>query len=221
MKIYGSIASPFVQRVLMAARIKGHELPVEPPPGGTMQSPEFRAISPMGRIPVLDDDGWTLAESAAIIGYLEDVLDGPPLLPGDARQRAHARMIDALVGHELAGLRTIMVCQVFRRRDEPLLVAESRAMVEAGLDAIEAARDPAHLWAAGDEPGLADCLFLPLLHLMEIVDPAAGTAALIAARPGISAYRDRAGASALGNRSIVEMDRGFASVIEHLRTKAQ
>ena len=34
MKLYGFLLSPFTQRVLIAARIKGHELPVEPPPGG-------------------------------------------------------------------------------------------------------------------------------------------------------------------------------------------
>lgn len=221
MKIYGSTGSPFVQRVLMAARIKGHEIPVELPPGGNMQSPEFRAISPMGRIPVLDDDGWMIAESGAIVGYLDDVLDGPPLLPGDAKQRAHARMIDSLVSHELAGLRPIMVCEVFRRRDEPVLVAEAKATVEAGLAAIEKARDPAHQWAAGDEPGLADCLLLPLLTLMEIIDPAAGTIALIDAQPGIAAYRERAAASAVGGRTISEMKEAFAAVIAHLRAQAQ
>lgn len=64
MLIYGSGASPFVQRVLMAARAKGHELALEPPPGGHMRSPEFRAISPMGRIPLLRlDDGRHLCES--------------------------------------------------------------------------------------------------------------------------------------------------------------
>jgi glutathione S-transferase len=221
MKIYGSIASPFVQRVLMAARIKGHELPVEPPPGGDMRSAEFRAISPMGRIPVLDEDGWTLAESAAIVGYLDDVLHGPPLLQGDAKQRAHARMIDALVSHELASLRVIMVCSVFRKRDAPALVEEAMANVAAGLEAIEKARDPSHIWAAGDEPGFADCLLFPLLHLMEIIDPAVGTNAMIAARPGIAAYWKCAAASELGGRTIAEMRQAFAAVIEHLQAQAQ
>lgn len=220
MKIYGSIASPFVQRVLMAARIKGHDIPVEPPPGGDMQSAEFRAISPMGRIPVLDDDGWTLAESAAIVAYLDEVLDGPPLLQGNARARAHARMIDVLASHELAGLRPIMACTVFRRRDEPVLAREAMDTVAEGLAAIEKARDPGHIWAAGDAPGLADCLLLPILTLMEIIDPIAGTAALIEAQPGIAAYRDRAAASALGGRSVAEMKQAFAAIVDHLRAQA-
>ena len=43
---------------------------LEPVPGGDMKSPEYRALSPMGRIPLLDDDGWTLAESRAIVHAL-------------------------------------------------------------------------------------------------------------------------------------------------------
>ena len=97
MKVYGVDFSPFVQRVLLAVRLKGHVLPAEPPPGGDRNSPEFAAISPMRRIPVLDHDGWTLAESGAIVGYLDEVLDGPALLPVDPRERARAVMVERLI----------------------------------------------------------------------------------------------------------------------------
>lgn len=220
MKVYGSIASPFVQRVLMAGRIKGHDLPVEPPLGGSMQSPEFRAISPMGRIPVLDDDGWTLAESAAIVGYLDDVLDGPSLLPGTPRERAHARTIETLASHELAGLRPIMVCKVFGMRDEPVLVDEAVSTIRAGLDALEKARDPSHVWAAGDSPSVADCILVPLFSLMEVIDPIAGTRPLIAEQPGLAAYRDRAFASKIGGRTVREMKEAFAAILERRRQPA-
>jgi glutathione S-transferase len=221
MKVYGSVASPFVQRVLMAARIKGHDLPVEPPLGGSMQSPEFRAISPMGRIPVLEEDGWTLAESAAIVGYLDDVLDGPPLLPGSARERAHARMMETLASHELAGLRPIMVCKVFGMRDEPVLVAEAIGTIRAGLEALEKARDAGHVWAAGDQPRVADCIMVPLFALMEIIDPAADTLTLIAEQPGLAAYRDRAFASEIGGRTVREMKQAFAAILERRSQPAQ
>lgn len=220
MKVYGSVASPFVQRVLMAARIKGHDLAVEPPPGGSMQSPEFRAISPMGRIPVLEEDGWTLAESAAIVSYLDDVLDGPPLLPGTPRERAHARTVETLASHELAGLRPIMVCKVFGMRDEPVLVDEAISTIRAGLEALEKARDSSHAWAAGEQPSVADCILVPLFSLMEIIDPAAGTLALIAEQPGLAAYRDRAFASELGGRTVREMKQAFAAILERRRQQA-
>jgi glutathione S-transferase len=220
MKVYGSIASPFVQRVLMAARIKGHDLPVDPPPGGSMQSPEFRAISPMSRVPVLDDDGWTLAESAAIVGYLEDLLDGPSLVPGTPRERAHARTIETLASHELAGLRPIMVCKVFGMRDEPVLVDEAISTIRAGLEALEKARDPNHDWAAGDNPSAADCILVPLFSLMDIIDPIAGTRPLIAEQPGLTAYRDRAFGSEIGGRTVREMKEAFAAILERRREPA-
>jgi len=90
--------------VLLAAHLKGHVLPTAPPPGGDRNSAEFAAISPMRRIPVLDDDGFTLAESAAIIDYLDEVLDGPSLLPADRRERARARMGENLHGCSRAPL---------------------------------------------------------------------------------------------------------------------
>src|SRR5215510_5515960 len=119
MKVYGVDFSPFVQRVLLAARMKGHVLPTEPPPGGDRDAAEFGAISPMRRIPVLDDDGWTLAESGAIVGYLDEVLDGPALLPADPRERARAVMIERLIEQEIApGARPFMVTRVFAMQPE-------------------------------------------------------------------------------------------------------
>ena len=149
------------------------------------------------------------------------MLDGPPLLPGTPRERAHARVIETLASHELAGLRPIMVCKVFGMRDEPVLVEEAISTIRAGLVALEKARNPDHVWAAGDQPGIADCILVPLFSLMEIIDPTAGTLALIAERPGLRAYRDRAFASELGGRTVREMKDAFAAILERRRTQAQ
>ena len=46
---------------------------------------------PNGRVPVLDEDGWILPESAVIDEYLEDRYPDPPLLPADPGERAAAR----------------------------------------------------------------------------------------------------------------------------------
>jgi glutathione S-transferase len=168
MKLYGVNFSPFVQRVLIAGRIKGVEIPVEPPPGGAMQSPEFAMISPMRRIPVLEEaDGWTLCESAPIVSYLEETLPGPSLLPESPRDRARARQIAGLVDTEFAaGLRHYVVQKLFRMRDEPAQLSYGRDQLNLGLDAIERIGLPAEGWAAGSSPGIADAALIPFLKEM-------------------------------------------------------
>ena len=48
---------------------------------------------PAGRVPVLEEDGWVLPESAVIGEYLDERYPEPPLLPADAEERAAARFI--------------------------------------------------------------------------------------------------------------------------------
>jgi len=56
---------------------------------GGLDTPEFLARNPNGRIPVIDDDGFVLWESQAIIRYLADRY-APDLIPGDVQARALA-----------------------------------------------------------------------------------------------------------------------------------
>ena len=52
-----------------------------------------RANPPDGRVPVLEEDGWVLPESAVIDEYLEERYPEPPLLPADPGERAAARLL--------------------------------------------------------------------------------------------------------------------------------
>ncbi|HET8611222.1 MAG TPA: glutathione S-transferase family protein [Sphingomonas sp.] len=222
MKIYGVIASPFVQRVLMAARLKGHDIAPEPPPGGALQSPEFQAISPMGRIPLLElDDGRRICESAAIVAYLDETLPGPALLPNDPVERAHARQIVSLAQCEVAAAgRPLMVHLVFHMGDAPEVVTAARAQLAKGLDAIEKVRVSSHRFAAGDRPGVADCILAPILTLLGIIDPMAGTGTMIAERPGLAAYMERAAADPVVGRSISEMTEAFKAMLSRIPAEA-
>ena len=49
--------------------------------------------NPAGKVPVWEEDGWALAESAVISEYLEELHPDPPLWPADAAQRAAARLL--------------------------------------------------------------------------------------------------------------------------------
>ncbi|MGN6375837.1 MAG: glutathione S-transferase family protein [Sphingomonas sp.] len=214
MIVYGATASPFVQRVLMAARAKGHELDVVPPLGGHMRSPEFRAISPMGRVPVLElDDGRRLCESDAIANYLDETLSGPSLVPGDAFARARMRALIALGNEVAAGMRPLMVHLVFGMGEAPDVIAAARTQLGQGLDAIERFRDFGDDYAVGDRLTQADCLLLPILALSAIVDPQTQAGRAVRERPGVAAYYDRVAGDPLARRTIDEMQTGFAQIL--------
>jgi glutathione S-transferase len=57
------------------------------------QSPEFLAASPMGKIPVLETPHGWVAETVAIMEYLEDTLPEPALYPAEPYLRARGRQI--------------------------------------------------------------------------------------------------------------------------------
>jgi glutathione S-transferase len=50
-------------------------------------------LNPIGKVPVLEREGWVLPESAVINEYLEEAYPEPALLPADAIQRANARLL--------------------------------------------------------------------------------------------------------------------------------
>ena len=49
-------------------------------------------LNPAGRVPVVEEDGWPLPESAVINEFLEERYPEPPLLPADPAARAAARL---------------------------------------------------------------------------------------------------------------------------------
>lgn len=57
---------------------------------GVNNTPEFKAMNPMGMIPVIDDDGFVLWESNAIVRYLCAKHPKAPFYPSDLRVRAAA-----------------------------------------------------------------------------------------------------------------------------------
>ncbi|MEP6982533.1 MAG: glutathione S-transferase family protein [Sphingomicrobium sp.] len=89
MIIYGSSMSPFVRKVLAYAAEKGIEVELVPVGIGDPNS-EFRAASPFAKMPALRDGDFTLADSSAIIHYLEAKQPDPPLIPTDPRERGRA-----------------------------------------------------------------------------------------------------------------------------------
>ena len=99
--------SPYVFSCFVALREKGiafetKEVGLD---RGDQKTDDYRARSITGRVPSLSDGDFSLAESQAIIEYLEDVKPEPPLLPRDVKDRARARQILAWIRSDLDALR--------------------------------------------------------------------------------------------------------------------
>lgn len=86
MILYGSSLSPFVRKVLAYAAEKGIELELQPT-GFPKHSPEFLEASPFRKMPALRDGDYTLADSSAIIHYLEARFPEPALIPAEPKLR--------------------------------------------------------------------------------------------------------------------------------------
>jgi len=55
---------------------------------GDQDKPEYRALQPYGQVPILEEDGFVLFETGAIVLYIAERSE--TLLPKDARSRARA-----------------------------------------------------------------------------------------------------------------------------------
>ena len=77
--LYGVSLSPFVRKVRAVLAIKSIDYELVNVMPGAMDS-EFLAKSPLSKIPVWEEDGWTLPDSSAICAYLERVVSPTILL---------------------------------------------------------------------------------------------------------------------------------------------
>jgi glutathione S-transferase len=86
MILYGSSLSPYVRKVLACADEKGIALDLQPT-GFPNPGPEFLEASPFRKMPALRDGDFTLADSSAIVHYLEAKFPAPALIPNEAKLR--------------------------------------------------------------------------------------------------------------------------------------
>ena len=86
MIIYGSSLSPYVRKVLAFAGEKRIEFDLQPT-GFPNHSPEYLEASPFRKMPAMRDGDYTLADSSAIVHYLEAKHPDPALIPADPRLR--------------------------------------------------------------------------------------------------------------------------------------
>lgn len=102
--------SPFVMTVYVSLREKQLEFAerVLNLGAGEQKAPEYVRRSLTGRVPAIEDGGFVLSESLAIVEYLEERYPPPAraaLLPPTIEERARARQVMGWVRSDLAALR--------------------------------------------------------------------------------------------------------------------
>lgn len=192
MKLYALTLSPFAARARLALRLKGIHYDLEPPPGGSTRSPEYLAINPIGKLPVLvTDHGDAIAESETIIDYLEDTCPSPSLNPTGAMERAQMR--NAIRTFELYA--TPAMFRLFKQLDpatrDAATVEAEVAQLRNGLALAAHFIDDA-TFAVGGAISKADCVILPSLLLVEVTAQIFQLGDLLAEFPRLASYRDKA-----------------------------
>lgn len=169
LKLHSYFRSSASFRVRIALTFKGlayETLPTHLVRGGGEQlSPEFRALNPAGLVPVLEDEGRVLAQSLAIIEYLEETHPEPALLPRDPWPRAQVRALALTIACEIHPLNNLRVLKYLKHE---LGVSEDQKnawishWIEQGLTQLDAMLVPvAGRYAFGDAVTLADVLIVP------------------------------------------------------------
>lgn len=160
MKLYGALLSPYVRKVAVICAEKGISWDLaRGGPGST--DPEFLAASPLGKIPAIDDDGFTLADSSAIAFYLEAKYPDPCLLPAEPQLRGKTVFWDEYADTVLgtSGLKILfnrlVGPKLLKVGGDESIALQGEAELPRWLDWLET-QVPAQGWLVGDIFTLAD-----------------------------------------------------------------
>jgi glutathione S-transferase len=145
---------------------------------GAHREPAYLALNPYGRVPTLDEDGFVLYESTAILEYLEATHPTPPLVPSDARGRALVAMHAKLCDIQLARQTGIIIFPkrfLPRERWDEAAMAQAKKEIEKHLAIVER-QIGSREWMVGDRYSLVEVCYTPFVEffpLMEITPPPA------------------------------------------------
>ena len=146
--LYDADRCPYCARVRITLAEKGIEyepvmIDLDDRPGWIYEK------NPLGRVPVLEEDTFVLAESAVIDEYLDERYPDPPLWPADPADRALGRML-VFRFDEVS-----KPYYALRRGDEG-----ARGRLDAALDTLAKALQ-GRPFLSGHEFGLADIAYVP------------------------------------------------------------
>ena len=169
MKLY-HFPSPNPQKVTFALKELGVDCEIVPVDlqKGEQRQPDFLALNPFGRVPVLVDDALKLTESHAILAYLGEKTGR--LWPSTPAERADAlQSLFALSQHIMPAAGQVAL----RIRAKVLGIPLDEAVVAQGEQALQPVvgildrRLSTNRWMLGADFSLVDCAYCPVLNVIE------------------------------------------------------
>jgi glutathione S-transferase len=221
MKLYSLPLSPYAARV--RAAIYAKRLPVEivAPPSDWRISADYRALNPVGRIPVLVlDDGSTLPESGVIVEYLEDAFPEPALRPRSAAGTARVRLIT-----QIADLYVMQVAMPLfflydaATRDEAAIAAH-HGRLDDGLKLLNDMLDSG-AYAHGHKLSTADAWLTPVRFALGGLRDFSGRGSLLDRYRSVDRYVDVVQRDPALSRVWAEMADGLAAMMATRRAATE
>jgi glutathione S-transferase len=170
---------PYVQRVAIALAERG--VAFEQVYIDLAAKPDwFLALSPLGKVPLLQVDGVVLFESSVICEYLEDTLP-QPLHPADPLARARHRGWMELGSSVLADIWSLEIAQ------DAAGAGRAIAGLRGKLERVEAELGDGPYFA-GAQLSLVDAVFAPAFRYFELFDQLADLG-VFDGLPGVRAWR--------------------------------
>ncbi|MCK1790302.1 glutathione S-transferase family protein [Pseudomonas sp. TNT19] len=142
---------------------------------GETHLPEHLERNAFGKVPVIDHDDFRVIETSAIMSYLDEVLPGHSLTPGNARDRARSHMAQAVYNsYGYGSMVSVFGYYLFPdfmggQNDESRLQGiEDSKLVLRELMKIKGA-DP---FLAGESPSIGDLYLAPACAYMSMTPDA-------------------------------------------------
>jgi maleylpyruvate isomerase len=168
-RLYRVPLSTNVERVAIALAYKG--LQVESVTIDYADRSPVVAVSGQPLVPVIEDDGQVVADSTAILRYLEERNPDPPLFPADPERRALTDVFLEWFNEVWKGPPNAIEAELGRDAPDTARIAALGARIAGWVDVFEGLLTE-HDHLLGDALSAADCAAYPFLKYAAGIDPA-------------------------------------------------